>query len=101
MSRSQPRLELLALDVNLAEAKIKDRAKAAKENARIQAERAIAREKTNEQAILQTFQAGSVQRASLKITELRKALSAINAALLRMSQSCALRVLSCNVNKRL
>ena len=64
---------LLALDVNLARL-AKDRAKAAKENARIQAERAIARDiSTNEQAILQTFQAiGSVQRASLKITELEE-----------------------------
>ena len=62
---------LLALDMNLAQL-AKDRAEAAKENARIQAERAIARDiSTNEQAILQTFQAiGSVQRASLKITEL-------------------------------
>jgi hypothetical protein len=62
---------LLALDVDLARL-AKDRAEAAKENARIQAERAIARDiSTNEQAILQTFQTiGSVQRASLKITEL-------------------------------
>ena len=62
---------LLALDVDLARL-AKERAEAAKENARIQAERAIARDiSSNEQAILQTFQAiGSVQRASLKITEL-------------------------------
>jgi len=64
---------LLALDVNLAK-QAKDRAEAAKENARIQAERAIARDiSANEQAILQTFQSiGSVQRASLKITELEE-----------------------------
>ena len=68
---SDERKEQLKLQKQILGVQI-DTANAAKENARIQAERAIARDvSSNEQAILQTFQnIGSVQRASLKITEL-------------------------------